>query len=163
MMPKLESFIELSILRNAFLGFAALAFLLAPLRVFGQVGATPIQGSISSTLQNHSAELSLEPLTSYEIDFKRGALFGAYELRSHRSGVVPSRTSLATRVKDYRLKGVIDTDEPEAILEDARTQKTFFVQQGDFVGEMKVQQISESTVFLEHLGQTHELKIGGGL
>ena len=70
-----------------------------------------------------------------------------------------TKSSIAELSKDYRLKGVVIVDEPEAIIEDARTQKSQFVKVGDSVGEMKVKEVREGAAVLSYYGEEKEMRI----
>ena len=92
----------------------------------------------------------------YLSNFDRSALFGAAAMGT---GAASLQASLAELTKDYRLQGVILTDEPEAIIQDARTQKTIFVKKGGQLGDLTVKEIKEGTAVLGYLGQEIKLEI----
>ncbi len=69
------------------------------------------------------------------------------------------RASLSEAVKDYRLKGVVITDDPEAIVQDARTQKTVFLKIGSQLGNLSVKEINQGWIVLSYLGEDVKLEI----
>ena len=62
-------------------------------------------------------------------------------------------------VKDYRLKGVMIMGEPEAIVEDARTQKSVFVKAGEKLGDLTVKEIKEGQIVLSLAGGEVKLEM----
>lgn len=63
----------------------------------------------------------------------------------------------ADLVKDINLVGIISGENPQAIIEDKKTQKTYYVTKGQFVGEMQVEDIQEGKIILNYKGQRFEL------
>ena len=59
--------------------------------------------------------------------------------------------------KDINLIGVILGDNPQAIIEDKKTQKNYYVTKGQFIGEFQVEDIQEGKVILIYEGQKFEL------
>ena len=79
---------------------------------------------------------------------------------SVESGGTPVlQASLTELVKDYRLKGVILMDEPEAIIEDARTQATIILKKGERLGDLSVKEIKEGLIVLTYLGEEVKMEI----
>lgn len=62
-------------------------------------------------------------------------------------------------IKDLNLMGIITGDNNQAIIEDKKTSKTFFLYEGDILEEFKVYDIKESSVILDYKGEKTELKI----
>lgn len=60
-------------------------------------------------------------------------------------------------IKDISLLGVISGDNPQAIIEDKKSQKTYYVTNGQFIGEFQVKDIQEGKVSLNYKGQGLEL------
>ena len=50
-------------------------------------------------------------------------------------------------------------DEPEAIVEDAKTQKSLFVKIGDPLGDLVVKEIKEGYIVLSYVGEEIRLEI----
>lgn len=60
-------------------------------------------------------------------------------------------------VKDINLVGIISGDNPQAIIEDKKAQKTYYLFRGQFAGEFQVDDIQEGKVILNYKGQKFEL------
>ncbi|MFH0827571.1 MAG: hypothetical protein V1919_00215 [Candidatus Omnitrophota bacterium] len=60
-------------------------------------------------------------------------------------------------VKDINLIGIVQKDNPQAIIEDKKTQKTYYVTKGQFAGEFQVEDIEAEKVILNYKGQRLEL------
>lgn len=58
---------------------------------------------------------------------------------------------------DMSLVGIISGENPQAIIEDKKTQKTYYVTKGQFIGELQVEDIREGRITLNHQGQRYEL------
>ncbi len=109
----------------------------------------------ASSITNSSRASFTESVSSYESSFDRSGLFG----KVSSEGPVFLKSTIADLVKDYRLKGVVLLNEPEAILEDARTQKSIFLKTGDHLGELTVKEIKEGKIVLKYYGEEKELQI----
>ena len=99
---------------------------------------------------------AFEPASSYLSIFNQSTLFG--NGASEVSGAA-QLVSISELVKDYRLKGTIQMGEPEAIIEDAKTQKTLFVKAGEPLGDLTVKEVKEGVVILATSGGEISLKI----
>lgn len=60
-------------------------------------------------------------------------------------------------IRELNLLGIISGDDPQAIIEDKKIHKTFFLRKGDFVGEFQVEEIGEGKVILNYQGQKFDL------
>lgn len=65
----------------------------------------------------------------------------------------------ADLVKDLNLVGVITGDNPQAIIEDKRAQKTYYLNKGQFIGEFQIDDVQEGKVILDYQGQKFELHL----
>lgn len=145
---------DLELICKWLLIFAAGALALIPIDAMAvYLPRTGRASSAPAAAQGPSAEL--DPEASYLREFEGSALFG------YASGIsAPAlQASLAELAKDYRLKGVVLMDEAEAILEDAKTQKTVFVKIGEQVGDLTVKEIKEGFVVLSYVGEEIRLEI----
>lgn len=147
---------DLDLAKKSFLYIAAVSLVLIPINGLG------IYLEKNKTAQRQTAiqEISpkkLEPEESYLANFDRSALFGSAS--AGIDGVPALQASLSELTKDYRLQGVILTDEPEAILQDAKTQKTVFIKKGGLLGELTVKEIKEGMIVLGYLGEEIKLEI----
>jgi len=62
-------------------------------------------------------------------------------------------------VKDINLVGIIAGDNPQAIIEDRKTQKTYYLDKGQFIGEFQLEDIQEGKIILNYNGQKFELHL----
>jgi len=60
-------------------------------------------------------------------------------------------------MKDISLVGIISGENPQAVIEDKKTQKTYYVTKGQFIGEMQVEDIQEGKIIINYAGQKYEL------
>lgn len=80
------------------------------------------------------------------------------------SAAASQESEIATNVgvdlmKDLSLVGIIAGDKPQAIIEDKKNQKSFYVNKGQFIREFKIEDIQEGKVTLSYNGQRFELTI----
>lgn len=155
--PLVETVLDLKLLRKSFLGISLgiLAFIPVDLVMIASKGKVEPNSEPQAQADTVNAS-SLESLSSYESAFQKSVLFGLYHPESNLPVL---QSSIAELAKDYRLKGIIILDEPEAILEDARTQKSTFVKIGDKVGELTVKEIKEGSLVLSYYGEEKEMRI----
>lgn len=59
--------------------------------------------------------------------------------------------------KDITLIGVMQGENPQAIIEDKKNQKTYYLTKGQFIGEFQVEEIEENKVIINYKGQKFEL------
>lgn len=62
-------------------------------------------------------------------------------------------------LKDISLKGIIAGDRPQAIIEDEKNKKSFFIYKGETVGGIKVEDIQSDRVILKVNGEVLELTL----
>jgi hypothetical protein len=60
-------------------------------------------------------------------------------------------------MKDITLVGIISGDNPQAIIEDKKVKKTYYLGKGQFIGEMQIEDIQEGKVIINYAGQKYEL------
>ncbi len=62
-------------------------------------------------------------------------------------------------VKELNLLGIVEGNRVQAVVEDKETNKTFFLYEGDSLGELKVYNIKKSKVILDYKGDKIELNM----
>lgn len=67
-------------------------------------------------------------------------------------------TKLETMVKDFKLVGISWSNDPDAIIEDEKAKKTYFVKTGHKINDISVQAIYRDKVILHYLSQEVELR-----
>lgn len=66
-------------------------------------------------------------------------------------------TASADLIKDINLVGIISGEEPQAVIEDKKAQKTYYLKKGQYIGELQLEDILEGKIVLEFNGQNYEL------
>jgi len=60
-------------------------------------------------------------------------------------------------MKDISLVGILSGENPQAVIEDIKTHKTYYATKGQFIGEFQVEDIQEGKIILNYKGQRFEL------
>lgn len=71
----------------------------------------------------------------------------------------PVKALTQDSIRDITLLGIISGDTPQAIVEDKKTQKTYYLNKGQFIGELQVTDIQEGKIILDFNGQAVELNL----
>jgi type II secretory pathway component PulC len=82
------------------------------------------------------------------------------EQKKSTSTTVVRQVTEATQeaVKNLKLVGISWSENPDAMIEDSRAMRTFFVKRGQMLGEFKVKAIYKDRVILEYNNEEIELK-----
>ncbi|MCX7662037.1 MAG: hypothetical protein N2Z79_05095 [Candidatus Omnitrophica bacterium] len=123
-----------------------------PLVFNPSVKKTPLFGNVSFEL-----EAKFPPYEYYQEKINRD-IFKPYSYSkeiSERS----QKANLADveLIKDLTLLGIISGEPNQAIIEDKRNNKTYFLKEGEFLGELQVKSIKEGRVILEYRGREIDL------
>lgn len=100
---------------------------------------------------------SRKPYTYYAADIEKRNIFGPslYTEPEAPSG----EPALQESLKDLTLIGIVSGKIPQAILEDKKEGKTFFVNPGDSVGLLRVEEIREDRVIFNYRGERVDLPL----
>ncbi len=60
-------------------------------------------------------------------------------------------------IKDINLVGIVSGDNPQAVIEDKKAQKTYYVTKGQLIGQFQLEDIQEGKIILGSGGQKYEL------
>jgi type II secretory pathway component PulC len=60
--------------------------------------------------------------------------------------------------KNFKLVGISWSDNPDAMIEDSKAMRTYFVKRGQMIGDVKVEAIFKEKVILNYSGEDIELK-----
>jgi hypothetical protein len=71
----------------------------------------------------------------------------------------PARIAGTDLTKDINLLGVVTGDAPEAVVEDTKANKVYYVKRGMLIGDYRVDEIQESKVIVSRNGQRFELHL----
>jgi type II secretory pathway component PulC len=75
-------------------------------------------------------------------------------------GVIGPASGLSAElIKDINLVGIIAGENPQAIIEDKKGQKTYYLNKGQSIGEFQVEDIQEGKIILNFNGQRFELHL----
>lgn len=105
------------------------------------------QEKIEPKIEVRTYEFYLEGIKNHQI-FSRGPIA---ETGKPISGMN------ADLLKDITLVGIISGENPVGIIEDKKTQKTYYVTKGQFINEFQVEDIQEGKIILNYNEQRYEL------
>jgi type II secretory pathway component PulC len=69
----------------------------------------------------------------------------------------PVAVAGADLIKDISLVGIVSGENPQAIIEDKKAQKTYYVSKGQLFGDVQVEDIREGKIIVSYQGQRYEL------
>ncbi|MBU1726437.1 MAG: hypothetical protein KJ880_02265 [Candidatus Omnitrophica bacterium] len=95
-------------------------------------------------------------LQAYINEIKNKKMFSTAPAVSKSSSVAGPNVDL---IKDISLVGIISGDNPQAIIEDKKSQKSFYLNKGQFFGDFQLEDISEGKVILNYKGERYELHL----
>ena len=96
----------------------------------------------------------LKPFEFYQQSAAGRNIFGNI---SAQDNTAPASAAGVDLVKDISLVGIIAGENPQAIVEDKKTSKTYYVTKGQFIADMQVDDIQESKIIVNYKGQKYEL------
>ena len=94
-----------------------------------------------------------KPYSYYQQEILKRNLFKSDAVESRVNKVVPTGQTFKELVKDLQLLGIMSGDKPQAIIEDKKLNKTYFLNIGDYLGEIRLDAISSDNVTLEFNGE----------
>ena len=108
-----------------------------------------VEADISSTAK--------KPYAYFSKDINKRQLFGASFKLQEKSERIDNK-QLKDVIKDISLVGIVSKQGKfVAIIEDKRVDKTYFLGEGDSLGELSIKQIEEGKVTLDYYGQEVDL------
>lgn len=96
----------------------------------------------------------VRPYEFYEKGMGGRQIFG--QAAGQEAGA-PASAANTDLLKDINLVGIISGDNPQAIIEDKKSQKAFYLSKGQFIGEFQLEDIQEGKIILNYNGQRYEL------
>ena len=146
--------IDLELAKRIFIYLSGAVLLCIPADIFSTVLQRPMPPGAEKPLPAAPA-VRPEAQDAYLRVFDRSTLFGGAPAAS----LLVPQVSPTELVKDYRLKGVVlKGGDSEAVIEDARTQRSSFVKKGETLGGLTVKEIGEGFVILSC--QSGETRLG---
>jgi len=104
-------------------------------------------------------ERTIKPFSYFQQAIDKRVLFQSFAPEKEAARVVPAGATFRDLVKNLTLMGIVSGRNQQAVIEDAKTKKTYFLYEGDFLGEIKVEQIYADRVVLEYRGENVQLFI----
>lgn len=98
-------------------------------------------------------EKETKPYSYYQQEISKRNLFRTGPMEAGVNKVVPAGSTFKELIKDLHLLGIVSGDNPQVIIEDRKLQKTYFLNTGDYLGEIKVEAIHSGSVILEFKGE----------
>jgi hypothetical protein len=95
-----------------------------------------------------------KPLDYYEKEISGRQIFGAAAGQSTAANIAN-----ADILKDINLVGIISGESPQAVIEDKKAGRTYYVSKGQFIQDMQVIDIQEGKIILTYRGQNYELHL----
>lgn len=104
--------------------------------------------------EKQNKKSSAKPLEEYLEAVKGRRLFSG---AAAAQDAAPINVANVDLMKDINLVGIISGDNPQAVIEDKKAQKTYYVTKGQFIGEMQVEDIQKGKIIINYAGQKYEL------
>lgn len=140
--------------KQLLLGGTVVVLLFIPFDIYRILNLSSVKTTPQSLLAlQESAEL--QPLPQYLTSLSSHSLFGIPEKEKSSS----IGNSIKELTRNFRLQGIVVLEQPEAILNDAGSQKTFFVKQGERLGELTLKAILADSVVLVYGDEKIEIKM----
>jgi len=97
------------------------------------------------------------PYASYLEGISKRKIFTSTGAGAPQTTTGISQVADADLIKDINLVGIIAGDNPQAIVEDKKAQKTYYLNKGQFISEFQIEDIGEGKIALSRNGQRYEL------
>jgi type II secretory pathway component PulC len=143
------------------LGFIAAAVYLAASLMYPLFNAYAIKGS-SQARNDLGAAPAVEtqdaqPYGYYLDAVKKRKVFNVSAATPLQPLVVASEGPGSDATKDLSLVGIIAGAVPQAIIEDKKSKKTYYVNKGQCIGEIQIDDIQEGKIVINHNGSKFEM------
>lgn len=157
--PSIQKYLSFTYLRKAIMAvFIISCMYLAASLLYPLVGLKKIKlpEITSEKLTEQKAETAQEikPYEFYLQGVKNRQIFGTVAGQETEKQIASVNVDL---IKEINLVGIISGENPQAIIEDKKIQKTYYVTKGQYIGEFQVEDIKEGKVILSFRGQRFEL------
>jgi len=100
--------------------------------------------------------ISLKPYSYYAQKIGGKSLFSPMVIETPKAAI-ENVEKIEEMCKNYRLKGIIMGERPEAFIEDSKTRRTLTVTIGGAIGKVQVKDIKEGKVILSYGNETYDL------
>jgi len=96
-----------------------------------------------------------KPIESYIEDVGGRRIFGG----ASGATAAPQAAVSADIAGDMNLVGIISGENPQAVIEDKKNQRTYYLSEGQMIGDLRVDSIQEGKIILDRMGQKFELHL----
>lgn len=118
-----------------------------------------------NALDLNSREGSQALLAKEDVDYspflekaEKEKIFGASSRQKTSLASKASKGKIDKVIENLRLVGIISKDPPRAMIEDGKTNKTFYLKKGEkFLKGITVEEITENSVMLNYYGEDFEI------
>lgn len=118
--------------------------------------------STQQTLTQTTPELNteaLKPFLNYVANFKKREIFKIYQTPGKKVVPVIPQMTIQQATANLVLSGIIFEEEPQAIIEDKQKKKTYILKKGDYLENIKIEEINRGKIRLRLGSQTTDLKL----
>jgi hypothetical protein len=119
--------------------------------LFGFKKITAINEIPEKTGEKQEAKKDLKPLEYYSQPLAGSSMF------NNAGTSQPAIAANVDLLKDITLVGIITGANPQAVIEDKKSLKNYYVTKGQFIGQMQVEDIQEGKIIINYKGQKYEL------
>lgn len=116
---------------------------------------------VPSTEKDSQQQKDYQPLTYYMQEIEKRGLFKSViadkTAAAGQAQAEPERIKLDEIAKTLALKGIVAGEVPQAIIEDTKAGKTYFVTKKDNIGEVAIEEIRDNSVKIKLGEQSTEL------
>jgi type II secretory pathway component PulC len=119
--------------------------------------------NISGSEEKQEAEQKVKPYEFYLEGIRNRQIFSSVSTSApiYEKEKPISSSSLeaesADLIKNINLVGIISGENSQAVIEDKKIQKTYYLTKGQFIGEFQIEDIREGKVILNYHGKRFEL------
>lgn len=123
--------------------------------------AVKVEPQTKNNEKKESGQLSqLMPFSGYAETVGKRELFKSYRVEAQKEKPAAAKLEqVQDKIKDLSLIGIISGDNPQAIIEDRRNQKTYFLNKGQTINQMTLEEIFNDRVILNYEGEKLELTL----
>lgn len=127
-----------------------------PIFFIKEINIRPILETEPEIIKEESPP-EVKPYSFYQDTTASRQIFGSPLAELTKSSQTSSDAVGMDIIKDFNLLGIISGENPQAIIEDKKTQKTYYLSKGQSIGEFQVEDIQEGKIILIYKGQRFEL------
>ena len=153
----INSILAISVFALAFYFFTGVFISLINLKKEPHLGFEVPAGAETTTAPRASL---LKAASFYLEQVRERDIFKTVEAKpaKEETAVKAPSSEVAEVIQSLKLVGIAWSDDPDAMIEDTRIPRTFFVKRGAKIGDIKIQAIFKDRVIINYGGQEIELK-----